>query len=294
MYRIKKFEYTPVLGWSLSRYDLFQICKRRYYYTYYAKHDNQYPAERINSLKAMVSVPLAVGDITHEVIKTLIGRLLKDEGAINRKKFFEYTVRNLKRYCKTNVFREVYYKDVPQTDISGIEADVTLCLTNFLNSDRMTWLRGSAIATKKDWILDPPGYGESRIDGLKTYFKVDFLFPVRERTYIIDWKTGKPHEEKYHKQLLGYTSWASYHLDIEPEKIIPIIAYLKPEYEEKEYEFNEYDIQAFFTSIKRETAEMYEYCADVEENNPKEKKFFIMTDNIDICKNCNYRELCNR
>ncbi len=27
---IQRYPYTPILGWSLSRYDLFSICKRRY------------------------------------------------------------------------------------------------------------------------------------------------------------------------------------------------------------------------------------------------------------------------
>jgi hypothetical protein len=294
MYKIKKFEYTPVLGWSLSRYDLFQICKRRYYYTYYAKYDCEYPLEKTSFLKEMTSVPLAVGNVSHAVVETLLGRLLKEEGRIDREKFFEYTGRTLERYCKTNTFREAYYKEVSEIDASIIEEAVTLCLTNFLNSNRMKWLREKAITTKKDWILEPPGYGETRIDGLKAYFKVDFLFPVDERVYIIDWKTGQPFEEKYRKQLLGYTGWASYHLDITPGNIVPIIAYLKPEYEEKEYEFNEYDIQAFFTSIKQETKEMYDYCDDVDENIPKPKTYFVMTDNTEICRNCNFRELCGR
>ena len=38
---LKQFEFTPILGWSASRYDTFKSCQRRYYYTYYAKYDSQ-------------------------------------------------------------------------------------------------------------------------------------------------------------------------------------------------------------------------------------------------------------
>ncbi|HUT65704.1 MAG TPA: PD-(D/E)XK nuclease family protein [Spirochaetota bacterium] len=292
LYQIKKFDYTPILGWSLSRYDIFQTCKRRYYYTYYSKFDNEYSTDKILFLREMISAPLAVGNVAHEMIKTLLRRLLKDEGTIRRNKFFNYTFRTLKEYCKNNTFRETYYKEASKIDILAIEDDVKLCLNNFLDSNRVTWLTGRAIKTKKDWILDPPGYGESRIDDLKVYSKVDFLFPADDSIYIIDWKTGKPLEQKHYKQLLGYTSWASYHLNIAPDKIIPVVAYLKPEYEEKEYEFTEDDMKVFFSSIKGETSEMYEYCSDIEENIPKQKASFIKTDNDKICENCNFRELC--
>ena len=53
MYTIKNFEYTPILGWSLSRYDTFQSCKRRYFYTYYAKFDTEYSRDRILFLREM-------------------------------------------------------------------------------------------------------------------------------------------------------------------------------------------------------------------------------------------------
>jgi hypothetical protein len=34
---VKQFPYTPILGWSMSRFNLFSICKRKYYYHYYNK-----------------------------------------------------------------------------------------------------------------------------------------------------------------------------------------------------------------------------------------------------------------
>ncbi|MCX6071749.1 MAG: hypothetical protein NTU91_12985 [Chloroflexi bacterium] len=34
---IQQFPYTPILGWSLSRYDLFSLCKRKYFFHYYTK-----------------------------------------------------------------------------------------------------------------------------------------------------------------------------------------------------------------------------------------------------------------
>jgi hypothetical protein len=39
---------------------------------------------------------------------------------------------------------------------------------------------------------------------------------------------------------------------------------------------------------------MYKYCQDVEDNVPLAKVEFPMTDNLILCRYCNFRELCDR
>ena len=169
---------------------------------------------------------------------------------------------------------------------------IQLSLTNFLNSDRYIWLIKKAISNKQDWIIEPEDFGETRINNMKAYCKVDFLFPIDNQIYIIDWKTGKQDENKHRKQLLGYKLYASNNFSISPDKIIPIISYLHPEYKELELEFNESDIDDLTDQIKKETEIMYSMCEDIEENTPKSKNEFAKTTNKKICDWCNYRELC--
>ena len=45
------FDFSKILGWSVSRYNMFQTCKRQYYYNYYGKYDNKYPYSEIKKLK---------------------------------------------------------------------------------------------------------------------------------------------------------------------------------------------------------------------------------------------------
>lgn len=289
---IKRFGFTPILGWSVSRYDKFLSCKRRYYYDYYAKYDKVYQRKQIEKLKKLTSIPLEIGNTVHQVIKVLLDRLLKSEEVVNVARFLDFTKRKTEENCCSKTFAEVYYNEV-----NGINADELLdkvqdALNNFLKSERYNWLTTKALSNKTDWIIEPPGYGEARLSGMKIYCKVDFLFPVGDAIYIIDWKTGKRDEEKHKKQLLGYVSWASFHLDKDPIKIIPTIAYLKPSYEEVQMKFNEYDIQNFAIQIKEETEEMYSLCSNIEENIPRDKEEFTKTTNIKVCDYCNYRELC--
>jgi hypothetical protein len=289
---IKKFDYTAILGWSVSRYDRFKICKRQYYYEYYAKFDSMYPKYKIDELKKLTSVPLAIGITVHEVIKVLLERLLKSEEEIDIKRFLDFARRETEEYCRKNTFAEVYYKEInfvnPQDLFNEIEKD----LMNFLNSKRYKWLKTKAINNKDNWLIEPSGYGECRLQGIKAYCKVDFLFPVDNVVYITDWKTGKRDAEKHRKQLLGYVSWASYHFGKNPEEVIPVIAYLQPSYDEKIMKFNEYDIEKFIILVREETEEMYSFCSDVGENIPEDKKKFSKTSNNKICNYCNYRELC--
>lgn len=293
MNTVKQFDFSPVLGWSVSRYDLFSTCKRQYYYSYYTRYDDEYSWAKIDALKRLTSIPLEIGNIVHDVIKVLLERLLKSEQEINRKRFLDYARRKTEDYCRKKAFCEVYYKDIKGINIDEIFSKVQDSLLNFLKSNRYKWIKTQAIMNKTDWLIEPPGYGETRIDGQKAYCKVDFLFPVDDRIFILDWKTGKPNEDKHKKQLLAYSSWASFHYEKEPIEIIPIIAYLQPEYSEMKIAINEFDIEELALQVKNETDEMYAFCKNIEENLPKAKGEFPKTTRSYICNYCNFRELCS-
>jgi len=290
---IKQFGFTSILGWSASRYDTFKACRRQYFYNYYAKYDKENPKHRIDVLKRMTSIPLETGNIVHDVIEVLLHRLVKTVGPIHMDHFQDYTRRMTEDYCSKKVFTEVYYRELSHIDIDEIFRKVQICLNNFLAGERFDWVVKKAIPEKENWIIEPGGYGETRIDGMKAYCKVDFLFPLEDNVFILDWKTGKPNETKHRKQLLGYASWASYHLSKTPSRIVPIIAYLQPAYLEKKLTFNEFDIQDFTIQVRKETDEMYAYCRNIPENIPKDKAEFVKTSNPNICAYCNFRELCD-
>jgi hypothetical protein len=289
---IEKFEYTPILGWSLSRYDTFKLCQRQYFYSYYPKYDSDYSEYKIKELKILTSIPLAVGIITHDVIATLLKRLLKSENKVNRERFLNFVETETKKYLNSNKFSEIYYEEIKEINTEELFSSVKKNLENLLNSERFKWIKEKAVKNKHKWIIEPPGYGEFRLDGIKTYCKVDFLFPFDEKTYIIDWKTGKEDRKKHDKQLMGYVCWASYHLENKPENFVAISAYLDPTYREKEKQFKNYEIENFIHAVQKETKEMQSFCEDVSENIPVGKENFKKTTNEKICNYCNFREIC--
>jgi CRISPR/Cas system-associated exonuclease Cas4 (RecB family) len=292
MYELKRFPFSWTLGWSMSRYNEFSICKRRYYYVYYGKHDPEVPGETIRFLKDLSSIPLAIGVIVHHVIRVLLDRLKSTHAAIDEDRFFEYAERATREHLERMTFDEVVYSEMEEVGFDDVYPKVRSCLDNLLRSDRFRWLTEEAVATSDSWIIEPPGYGETRIDGLKAYVKVDFLFPMEDLIYIMDWKTGKRDLERHRSQLVGYAAWAAYHFGVDPAKVHPIVAYLDPEYEEIPQELNEFDIEDFSRRVKDETDAMYAYCTDIESNIPREKVDFPKVDNLKISAHCSFRGIC--
>ncbi len=291
---LKKFEYTDILGWSHSRYNTFRTCKRKYYYTYYGQYDLE-NAIKISTLRNLTSVALEIGNISHKILKVLMTRIQKSAEPIDREKFASFAERKAMEIFSTKIFQEIYYKDRDHIDFDAdIFENVSNGLVNFLDSERLQWLFEEALVEKDDWIIEPEGFGECRIEDMKAYCKVDFLFPIGDEIHVIDWKTGKQDFNKHNDQLKGYVTWVSFHFGKKFDEIIPTVAYLLPEYRENSPPVGEYDITDFSIQIRKETDRMLEYCIEPDFNKPREKKDFPLTENKKLCKFCNFRELCDR
>ena len=292
---IRQFGYTDVLGWSYSRYSTFQSCKRQYYYEKYAKYDVAGDLIQTRKLAQLTTVPLEIGNISHKILRTLLKRLQRTSAEIDPERFFDYAHREAYSIFRSKLFDEVYYGEREEIDFENeIYEPVRAGLENFLRSERLQWLFEEALVTKDDWVIEPDGFGEFRIEGLKAYCKVDFIFPIGDELHILDWKTGKEDYRKHSTQLRGYAYWANFHLEKEYAQIQTTIAHLLPEYKENSQRVNEYDIEDFSNVVKGQTQEMYTLCAEPELNIPLPKEEFRMTPHENFCKTCKFRELCDR
>lgn len=290
----RKYEFTPILGWSISRYDTFSRCRRMYYHNYYARHDADVPLERVARLKRLTGIGLETGHVFHDMVAELLRRFRKSRAPLDRDRFFEYARRLTEEYCRRKEFAEVYYGYRDRVDPDDIYARARVALENFIASDRYRWITEEAIGDCEGWVIEPGDFGETRIGGLKAYCRMDFLIPQESGLHIIDWKAGRPNEDKYPRQLLAYATAAASDFDVAADRITPVIAYAYPEYEERRLEFTEADLEGFRRSIREETEEMWALCADVEENIPREKDAFPPDDSGEACRFCNFRELCGR
>jgi ATP-dependent exoDNAse (exonuclease V) beta subunit len=287
----QSYEFTPVLGWSISRYELFDKCKRQYYYAYYAKHAAEIPRYKITQLKNLTSAPLEIGTVVHDVIEAFLRRLQASDAAIDENRFFLFARQKAEEYFSTKTFIENYYGSLRPTPLDEALAKISACLKNFLGSPCYNWIFMKALTNKNDWLIEPPGFGETRLNGMKAYCKMDFLFPVDGAVYILDWKTGNKDAHKHENQLVGYAAAANNNFNIPANDIVPKIVYLYPAFEELELPMQK-DFSSFFEKVKRETEAMYALCNDVENNIPLAIESFPQSPSAGTCLYCNFQELC--
>lgn len=292
MLQLKKYPYSGILGWSASRYDKFKTCKRQYYFEYYAKnYDNEIDKNHLLRLKALTSIPLEIGNIVHDIIKIILERLAKDSSALNIEKLKSYSEKLALEYINAKEFSEVFYNDLIEINKSEITDKVLSYIDLLINSERFKWILDYATPQSNNWLVEPEGFGETRINNIKAYCKVDFLFPVENKIYIVDWKTGKEDELKQEKQLKGYTAFACDHFGKKAEDVVCILYFVK-ESKEKVFHFSAEEITQFSQSIKLQTEEMYGFNSNIDNNIPLPKSEFKKTASEAVCHFCNYRDIC--
>ena len=287
-----RFPFSPILGWSISRYELFDKCKRQYFYTYYSKYIPNVPSYKVQQLRALTSIPLEIGNVVHDVLEAFLKRLQKSDRDIDEERFISFARDLVKRYFSEKSFIEQYYRYDEHFSMERVHEKAETCLRNFIGSPSYNWIFMAALHDRNNWIIEPAGFGETRLQGLKAYCKMDFLLPVDDCVYILDWKTGRRDEVKHSRQLIGYAAAANALFEIPWNRIFPRIVYLYPDFDEMEFTIRDEDREQFLGRIKKETEEMYACCSDVEKNIPLKIDAFPMCPSPSVCRQCRYRELC--
>ena len=288
----ESYPYTPILGWSISRYEVFEKCKRQYFYTYYSKYVPETPRYKMAQLRDLTSVPLEIGNVVHDVLEAFLKRLQKSDSDIDEQRFFTFARQKTAEYFSRKTFIETYYGQITAIDMQKAHAKIEACLRNFIGSPAYSSIFMKAIVNKENWMIEPGGYGKTRLDGMKAYCKMDFLIPVDEDIYILDWKTGARDEAKHGAQLKGYAAAASHNFGIQWERIFPKIVYLYPVYDELELRLDSNGYEALMQTIRSQTAKMTERCSNVEENVPLPIDAFPLEPSPSACRQCRYQGLC--
>ena len=288
----QQYDFTPIAGWSLSRYELFDSCKRRYFYQYYPRCVQGVPHYKLKQLKELTTFHLEVGNIVHDIIESFLKRLQKSTSNIDEQRFFDFARTMTQRSFSTKTFLECYYHQRETMDTLQAQERIEHCLRTFLSSPIYSWIFMKAVTNRENWMIEPSGYGETRLRGVKAYCKMDFLFPVDNEIVILDWKTGKKNSYKHSQQLIGYAAAASSNFGIPWKTFFPKVIYLYPTYNELELSLKEEDFDRFFDMVHVQTSEMHAFCEDVEKNIPLPMERFPLSPAEHTCKYCNYQGLC--
>ena len=287
------YSFTPQIGWSNTRSETFRSCKRRYFYQYYARFAVDVPQAHLQRLRALSTAAMTIGLAVHDILATLLRRLLRSSAPIDRQRLAAFSEQTITSLLSNSELMETYYQQQPAPEPTALLAIVCQCLDRFLASERYQRLV-AALRTDPAFLIEPPGYGESRLREMKIYAKVDCLFITDNTTVIIDWKTGRQDHAKHLRQLLGYAAWAEHNLQVSPERIVCVASYFQPAYAEIEKRPTAEEISALAREVEAELAQMQRFCADPDRNIPLTIDAFAQTENLQVCRHCAFRELCDR
>ena len=280
-------------SWSASRHDTFQSCRRRYYYSYYASHED----EEIKRLKKLSALPLWAGSVVHDTIEWF----LKKHDALPSKEEQDALIRRVVHTgmlsdwreselgsLRFRLFEHEYDQPVEQEDKRLAVEIVMRSLQHFFRSDTLA----EALALGRDRWLALEDLVSFHVGDVEVYLRMDLAFRDRDGgVVIVDWKTGRREGRFNEIQVAGYALYATERGWVSsPEEITTELNYLVvPRATRRPVDVKKIEHARSF--IARSARAMKELLVDPLENRARLEDF-PMVDRPRICRRCNFRRLC--
>jgi hypothetical protein len=293
-------------SWSKSRDEIFQTCPRQYYYNYYAywggwEKDAPERTRQIYVLKNLKNRYMWAGEKVHDCIKHTLRNLQRnisilpvdDIVSITRDQMRdEFRSSRDKRYLahpkSCALFEHEYEVDVPDDMWKRVADDVEKCLRNFYDSETFAILKE---LPQKNW-LEIEDFSSFYLDGTKIWAVIDCSYRTEGGITIIDWKTGRTTTEDVSLQLSCYAMYGKEKWGIKPERI-RLVEYNLLSDQRAEFSVTAGEIADTKSYIEGSIADMKSLLADVENNIPKEERFFKKVEDDRIRDRCNFRKVCD-
>jgi CRISPR/Cas system-associated exonuclease Cas4 (RecB family) len=291
-------------SWSVSRDDMFQKCKRMYYFQYYGswggwKQEADDRTRMIYILKKLQNRQIWAGKTVHDCIENTIRKIKGGRKTINVRQLInkilnkmrqEFSSSRNKNYL-TNpktcaLFEHEYDLEITDAEWKSNADNVVKCLNQLFSSrvySEILELSGN------QWIeIDKFSY--FHLNNKKICVALDFAFRKDNEIIIYDWKTGKENPEKDKFQLACYGLFAVQNWDINPENVKLVDFYLSTG-KQNEFRLSNFDLKQIENYILNSLDEMENLVEDPIENTAKEENF-SPTENKEICNYCNYKKIC--
>jgi PD-(D/E)XK nuclease superfamily len=292
-------------SWSRSRDLMFQECRRKYFYHYYAawggwEADAPADVRRLYVLKQLTSRQGWAGRVVHEAIELCL-KALHAGRALPERWLLEETVRRMRREWRFS--RGGGYRERPKAEIAlfeheyGVEVaprtwqalrdHVLRCLRNFY---RLPLLAEIQATPRQRWILieDVRAFD---FEGTPIYAAPDFgYWTAAERLALVDWKTGSPDPEEAAVQLGGYALYARDVLDVAPATVDLLEVNLR-EGVVTVHPWDETRLDDIRARLRLSIRAMRAWLRDPM-GNVAALEDFERTEDFRICRWCNFRAVC--
>ena len=280
-------------SWSASRHDTFSSCRRKYYYSYYASHED----EEIKRLKKLSALPLWAGSVVHDTIEWFLKKHdalppPEEQDALIRRVVHTGMVSDWRESemgsRRFRLFEHEYDQPVEQEDKRLVVNIVMRSLQHFFQSDTLR----EALALGRDRWLALEDLVSFHVGDVEVYLRMDLAFRDADgRVVIVDWKTGRREGRFNEIQVAGYALYATEQGWVaSPEEISTELNYLViPRATRRRVDAKKIEHARSF--IARSAGTMKELLVDPLENHARLEDF-PMIDRPRVCRRCNFRRLC--
>ena len=293
-------------SWSKSRDEIFQTCPRQYYFNYYAywggwQQNAPERTRQIYILKNLKNRYLWRGDIVHQCIKHTLKNLQRGIAVLDMDEIISITIDKMrddfrssreKRYLKhpksCALFEHEYDVELPDARWKMVADDVKQCLRNFYASEMFALLSD---LPQENW-LAIEDFSFFYLDDIKIWAVLDCSFRTDDKVTIIDWKTGRATSKDLSLQLSCYAMYCQDNWGVKPENI-SLIEYNLLYDQKAEFSITEGEIKDTTSYIKGSVTDMKSLLVDVDNNVPKDEKFFKKIADERLRDRCNFKKVCD-
>jgi hypothetical protein len=291
-------------SWSRSRDGVFQDCRRKYYYHYYGAWggwDESAPAEvrRLYVLKQLQSRQQWAGRSVHDAIEMALHALAAGHDipiepfvadVIERMRG-EWRSSNAGRYREepksVALFEHEYRVGVRREEWQAISRNVATCLRHFFGLPLVVAIRRTE---PEHWSIEH----WSKVfafEGTSVWVAPDFGFwTERGRLALVDWKTGAAKGDGAAFQLGCYALYANEVLGVSPVKVDLLQVNLRAP-TVTQHDWDDARLEAVREQLRLSIRSMKAYLVDPEMNIAVLDDF-ERTEEIRICRWCNFRAVC--
>lgn len=302
-------DFKNEFSWSVSRNNLFNECKRKYYYNYYGSWggwDKNIPDEVVRKLYVLKNLQMRwmwKGNVVHHEIERILKELVSTGKLTPIEKSKERVTTLMRDGFKSSrdgqywnhngslkfvlALFEHEYATETSDEIWKKNYDETItCLENFYSSDILETVQ----SLSKEDVITIESMKPSNLSFSEERFfaKPDLAYRLDDRLQIVDWKTGNADADDF--QFKVYTIYAIEDLGFELENI-DVIEYNLVHDKKTLHNFNAEDIKETKSIIIKSIDAMKSYLSDPEENIALMTNF-ERTEDSKTCNWCNFQKIC--
>ncbi len=294
-------------SWSYSRSAKYKQCPRAYYYHYYAawegwEQNAPQPVRKAYLLKNLTDLPRWRGTLVHETLKFAMARL-KAGHPVDKAGLFEQLRRRARadiadsqsgRYRqspnKVTGFKEHYYKtNTPPADWQAAQSTAEHLLQTFVNSDLYTNLGSQPAKT----FLNVETLQWFTVANVKVWVQMDLARYDGKSIYLYDWKTGQVDPVEVQQQLAIYGLYARHAWPEFASASIKGVVYALADNRLHQFDLDDTLLQTTQTKVGADATQLQNLLVDPRANLAEITRF-PMIDDLSVCRQCQFRELCDR